>query len=273
MLACALHLPYGRAMNATMTTVVVPFNLPGVHVGHLPGIFCAFDQVVSAHIARLREGEDPLNLVAADFFQHLLETVDHDAFRRTQVEFLSPRWLESGNRTWVLKYVDPIIWFSTKLSVATKLGLHTDLPQRVLDIGTGPGHFPAVARYFGHDVTATERSGVIGATGFYGSFYRALCDIYGVARVPLDVRAFEKLVGLDGRFDLMTAMLVAFDVDEEKEPWSIAAWDHFLDDISQNVLNETGRIHVSVDLGKVPDRVAAHLRDRLSLSTRTSFWA
>lgn len=273
MLAPARDLPYGRSMNAMMTTVVEPFNLPGVHVDHLPGIFCAFDQVVSGHIARLREGESPLNLVAADFFEHLLENVDHDAFRRAQVEFLSPRWLESGNRTWVLKYLDPIMWFSTKLAVATRLGLHADPPRRILDIGTGPGHFPAVARYFGHDVTATERSGVIRATGFYGSFYRTLCDIYGVPRVPLDVRAFEKLAGLDGRFDLMTAMLVAFDVDEEREPWSIAAWDHFLDDIRQSVLNETGRMHVSVDLGKIPDKVAAHLRGRLNLSTRTSFLA
>ena len=248
--------------DASLSYVVQPFDLPKVKEEHLPGLFCDFGEVVSAHIATLREKRHPHLALAADFFQHLLETVDHDAFRRLQVEFVSPRWLEPGAASdyqSFIKYVDPIVWFSSKMTVAIHLGLYEGKPQRILDIGTGPGHFPTIARYFGHKVTATELPKVITAPSFSGEFYRALCEVYGIRRVPLAIHEFEPLPYFDDRFDLMTALLAAFNVDKAKQPWSIEAWNHFLTDLKRNVLSEKGRIYMSLAFGKITDEVWAHL--------------
>ena len=219
---------------------------------HLPGVRGDFRQIVEARIIKLRDTKNVENHATAQFFEYLLSEVDAEEYDLIRKHYLS---IPDG----MTKYLDPIVWFESKLRVSRKLELDKKPPLRILDLGTGPGHFPLVARYFGHDVTGTDLPKVSGGVDKTGHFYDALCSIYRVKRISQIIKANVLLGGLQGRYDMITAFLAAFNVNENKEPWTVEEWCFFLKDLGQNVLSENGVIFMMLDAKKITSEVWNYL--------------
>jgi hypothetical protein len=231
---------------------VQPFDLPEkVNERNYRGIFGDFRDVVSGRIAELRATKAALNIERARFFEFLLKEVDAEAYGKIQEHYLSPKHLEAMT----VKYLDPIGWFESKVAVAQRLKLNEKKPMKILDFGTGPGHFPVVARFYGHDVTGTD---LPGRENNDDNLYSALCKVYGVKRIGHQIQAFKPLDDLPGRFDMVTGFLTAFNY-ENHTPWDIDRWKFFLRSLKQHVLTENGIVYFMLTRGKLTDEAWSYL--------------
>lgn len=271
-----LHSPPGSTVtgwgtNAPLIKIAPPSLTRYVKYEHIPGVLGEFDYTVRARIVELRRMKDPFQNHIADFFEFLFAEVDPRAFSRIQDEQLA-------NPGAMTKYLDPIFWFESKFRVAVRLGLDKLPPSTILDIGTGPGHFPVVARYFGHEVTGTDlppRSGGVDETGH---FYDQLCALYRVRRIPHVIRPFTPVGDVGGRYDAVTALLAAFNVHGKKLPWTIDHWKYFLRDVRDNVLNPGGQIFIVLDDKKLTRETwqflvdASDFHDELNKQVQIADW-
>lgn len=234
-------------------------DFPSIKAEHLKWMFGDFRDMVQDRIAELREGARAMDAPKASFFEYLLSEVDGEQFGLVQKLFLgeSSR-AENGN---MLKYIDPITWFESKLNIAHWLELDIQSPRRILDLGTGPGHFPVVARFYGHSVVGTDLPDRSRGLGHYGHLYDALCDVYNVKRISHRIFPFQLLGDVEGRYDLLTAFLAAFNIDEAKRPWSVEHWRFFLLDLRENVLNDGGALCMTLDDTKLTADSWSFLRD------------
>jgi len=250
---------------------VEPFYLPLVKEVHLPGLFGEFEDVVGEHVKTLRGSRDPDAAIKADFFDELLGTVDRRKFRELQRRFVSRQWLEgekNGMDASFVKYVDPVVWFDSKLNLALHLGLFEMKSRRILDIGTGPGHLPRVAAAFGHRATGTELPSRLVENTFSGRLYRALCEVYEVERIPLRIGTLEALPDLGERFTLVTSTLTQFNIDDQGRPWSPRAWTHFLTELDDHVLVPGGRLYMILTRRNAIDESWEYLSAMASESRR-----
>jgi hypothetical protein len=225
-----------------------PFDLPKVKKEHYPGIFGDFESVLACRIAELRGLRTPQAGQKIAFFEYLLDTVDPKAFAAIQDDFVRPGKVDLGVD--LPKYIDPIIWFESKLVIAQRMGLHHAAPKRIIDFGTGPGHFPTVARFFGHQPTGTElprRSQ--GETT--GHLYDRLCEVYGVKRISHVIAPRPNLQGLSGPYDYATSFLTAFNVTAAKQPWSKISWNLFFQELRSHVLTPEGSLYMTLTHNKV----------------------
>jgi SAM-dependent methyltransferase len=191
------------------------------------------------------------------FYRYLLDRVDVEAYGRIQEEQLSPPIFDPKSR--ILKYIDPIRWFESKLALARAAGLADHAPLKLLDIGAGPGHFPVVAEFYGHKVVATDLP-----TGDLrrldrGDLFDRLIEFFDVTRVPLEVLAFTPLPDLGGRYDMVTAFLVTFSSNPDGSLWGPEAWDFFLRDIRDTVLRPGGDLIMRLNNGRITEEVWQHL--------------
>lgn len=219
---------------------------------HLAGVFGDFRETVQRRMETLRATKNEENLDTARFFEFLLSEVDADQYTRIQRRY-------TGQPDGMTKYLDPINWFESKLRVARKLGLNNRPPLRILDLGTGPGHFPVVARFYGHDVTGTDLPKVSGGPDKTGHFYDALCDVYRVKRISHVIRPNIPLENLEGRYNMVTAFLAAFNVYENKKPWTIAYWQYFLGNLRRDVLEPEGQLFMMLADDKLTPDVWTYL--------------
>ncbi len=228
---------------------VQPFVLPKIKEQHLFGIFGNFEDVIRLRIAQLRRFDQPRNRLKIRFFEFLLNEIDARRYGEIQDYFLAPERIDPQTDT--VKYLDPLVWFESKIGFAQRLGLDVAAPRHILDIGTGPGHFPVVARFFGHHVVGTEvlrrAQGVQGS----GHLYDALCDVFKVERIVHRVRPFGDLRDIPGTYDMLTSFLAGFNVDERKRPWSIKHWNHFLACARRDVLAPGGTVFLNLSNGKL----------------------
>ncbi|MBV8977701.1 MAG: class I SAM-dependent methyltransferase [Alphaproteobacteria bacterium] len=227
---------------------VAEVPLRKVRAEHLPIIYGDFREVVEARIAQAK-GDDYQSKELRRFFSYLLSEIDPDQYRRIQLHYLDPQIVERDSD--VVKYLDPILWFESKLRLAWFLNLDKAPPMRILDFGTGPGHFPFVARFYGHDVTGTELPPRIGTFAGSEHLYEALCTLYQVKRIGHWIKPNAPLEGLGGRYDLVTAFLAAFNVDEKLKPWTADHWRVFLKSLKADVLTENGFLFMTLADGKL----------------------
>jgi SAM-dependent methyltransferase len=243
-------------MAASSATVISDFNrigVPEVHLRkvrpeHLPSIYGDFREVIEARIAQIRLNDAPSKELRR-FFEYVLTEIDADEYRRLQLHYLDPKVVDPNAD--IVKYLDPVMWFESKLRLAQSLGLDKSPPLRILDLGTGPGHFPFVARFYGHDVTGTDLPARTRGVEKSDHIYDALCAMYRVKRIGNEIKPNAKLEGLGGRYDLVTAFLAAFNVDEEKKPWSVEHWRFFLKSLKRDVLNDGGVLFMTLADGKL----------------------
>jgi hypothetical protein len=135
------------------------------------------------------------------------------------------------------KYFDNERWLLSMWKQAVRLDLHELLPQRVLDLGTGPGHFPYVCRVLGHDAWGINRPGEVA--------YLALTKWMDVNLVEHKIRARVPLPTFPAPFDTVTAFRVGFNstgLRGKNVLFDIEDWAFFLDDIRESVLKPNGRL-------------------------------
>jgi len=258
-------------MTAPAAKVISDFNrigVPEVHLRkvrpeHLPSIYGDFREVVGHRLAQIRSN-DAQSAELRRFFEYLLEEVDADEYRRVQLHYLDPEVVNPDAD--IVKYLDPIIWFESKLRLAQSLDLDKKPPMRILDLGTGPGHFPFVGRFYGHDVTGTDLPARARGAANSDHIYDALCAMYGVKRIGHAIQPNVELEGLGGRYDMVTSFLAAFNVDEERRPWSVAQWRFFLKSLKADVLNDGGVLFMTLADGKLTPESWSYL---VSLADRT----
>lgn len=243
---------------------VAPRHLPKVKDEHLDGVFGEFDDVIDALLERLDTSDVPFDKEKARFFRYLKQRVDADKFGRMQEVQLAETKLRLDSD--MVKYIDPTIWFESKLALAQIGGLTNRAPIDILDIGTGPAHWPVVAEFYGHHVLGSDipqrTTGVLEK----GHLYDALGDIYGIRRIPLRIDPFTPMPKLERRFGMVTAFLAAFNVDKEKKPWGIEAWNFFMNDLRENVLTEGGEVFMSLADGKLTPDVWEYLKSKAVFS-------
>jgi SAM-dependent methyltransferase len=134
-----------------------------------------------------------------------------------------------------LKYLDCAYWLNHKLDIAMELGLHRSAPLRVLDIGTGGGHFVFLCGLLGHDAVGIDIDVPI---------YCDICALLGIRRVSHRVERGVELPDLGGPFDLVTAFAAQFDAEQS---WSNEDWAAFLDLLLATQLRASGRIRFSLN--------------------------
>lgn len=247
---------------------VAPMPLAKVKEQHLPGVFGEFEDVVGDAIARLSETNRPGRDEKIRFYRYLLDRVDAKKFGEMQDYHLSEGVVDPNAD--ISKYIDPTIWFESKLSLAARIGLPTRAPMHILDIGTGPAHFPVVAEFYGHHVVGTDLPSRTTGVVENGHLYDALGDIYQVRRIPVAIEQFKPLPPFERRYDLVTAFLAAFNVDADKNPWTIDAWRFFIKDLRTAVLTENGEIFMSLANNKLSDEVWSYLSERAKFSNDKS---
>ncbi|MFT5466974.1 MAG: hypothetical protein ACI8UO_002076 [Verrucomicrobiales bacterium] len=125
---------------------------------------------------------------------------------------------------------------------ARMLGLHKSKGLKILDVGTGPGMFPAVCDWYGHepvggDVPSNHESSLS---------FGPVCEMFKIDVRPLTIKSpTEGVSEIGGRWDLVTAFLTNFDCGWEGSGcWSAADWKTFIRIIFKDALTPGGRFAV-----------------------------
>jgi hypothetical protein len=246
---------------------VEPRPLPKVKELHHDGVFGEFEDVVDRTIERCERSSDPIEAEKARFFRYLKDRVDPVKFGEMQAIQLAEGKVRLDSD--MVKYIDPTAWFDSKVQAALRISLDRRAPMDILDIGTGPAHFPVVAEFYGHHVIGTDLP--YRATGRLerGHLYDALSDIFKIQRIPLKVEQCVPLPPFDRRFGLVTAFLVAFNLDSERKPWTIDAWNFFLNDLRENVLTDDGDLFMILSDDKLTPEVWDYLAERAVFTNPT----
>lgn len=140
------------------------------------------------------------------------------------------------------KYLDVALYTLQKLLLAHELGLEGGLPRRVLDIGTGGGHFPFVCRFFGHRAVGID---------IENALYEDIAACLGVQRTIVRIEPQTPLPDLGTKFDLITACDITFndkdDRDGRRVYWTMAEWQFFLNDLVANHLQYPGTLYLKLN--------------------------
>ena len=77
--------------------------------------------------------------------KQVYESLDLDRYESIRSTLLDSKDIGSE-----AKYLDLLYWLRSKLRIALEQEMHRRPSQRVLDLGSGPGHFPFLCRRLGH---------------------------------------------------------------------------------------------------------------------------
>lgn len=184
---------------------------------------------------RLSPREILVNMQARKLAFEVLQTVDLEGFNA-----MKRGALKRVRQAIDLKYfyIQGHLTYSMKRAI--RLGLHASNAKRVLDIGTGFGYFPYICEYFGHAAFATDIEG--------HQLYDEMTEFFGIRKIHAAVDAFAPLPAFDGRFDLVTAHLVAFNRPNMDGEWGPAEWAYFIDDVFENQLLPGGRLYLELNV-------------------------
>ena len=136
-----------------------------------------------------------------------------------------------------VKYFEVEKWLVRSWTQAAYLDLHRLPPQRILDLGTGPGYFPYACRVLGHNAWALDKPGT--------PLYDVMCEWIGVDVVPHTITAKVPLPAFSTRFDLITAIRIGFNSKGRRGNrvlFDLDDWGFFLDDLRDNLLQPGGRV-------------------------------
>jgi hypothetical protein len=263
----------------SIRTTIDPWPVPGVNEKHLEGMFGSLADMIDARLQHLRTEAATRHVKRRiRFWEFAREELDPQAHARIQVKYLT----QGGTRRFsgldqspqggllkdIVKYIDPIEWLENKLQLCVKMGLEESPPLSILDLGTGPGHFPFVARFFGHTAIGSDLPAEVNDGREETFIYDDLCAFYGVERIPLAIQAGVALPDLGKRFDLVTSFLTAFNTHkdprpekakEKGEPWMPQDWAWFVGESRRTWLTANGRIVMTLTREKTPEEPWAYL--------------
>lgn len=162
--------------------------------------------------------------------------------------------------TYMYKYLDVCHWLKDKVARAFSMGLADSPPLRILDLGTGAGHFLAVCNALGHETVGIDLEFPL---------YVDLCALMGVDRRTWRVSPRQPLPRSLRRFDLITAFQVKFDAlgfDPARGHlyWSLADWDFFIRDATGERMRYPGRLRLQLNSRVLPNGTRERFTDVLA---------
>lgn len=135
---------------------------------------------------------------------------------------------ERLSRQPAFKYLDIPLYLAEKSRHVVELDLDRTGPCKILDLGSGAGHFMFLARCHGHQALGVDVSNEI---------YDRMCELYGLDRLNQRIVSGTAL-GLQGGFDLVTAMQMTFNrpvgparLGRASTFWTLEEWRWFFDEI------------------------------------------
>lgn len=150
------------------------------------------------------------------------------------------------------KYADFPLWLLRNIHRAAQLGLHATSGLRILDIGSGPGYFIAVARALGHDCRGIDVADSC-FTSLERQVYAELLEGLNCRKYvsPVSIERFVPLPLLQQQYDLITAFLICFNRHDKPDLWGVPEWRFFVEDALQKI-REGGRLFLG--LNEDPER-------------------
>lgn len=132
------------------------------------------------------------------------------------------------------KYLAIEPWFTKKWGAIELLGLDRGPKRRILDLGTGPAHFPFLCRYLGHECLALDMPGI--------PLYDDLCRLIGVEKLDHRIEPRRPLPRFEQPFDLVTAFMIGFNTRADGTLFDLDDWSYFLHDVRDRLLVPGGRL-------------------------------
>jgi hypothetical protein len=135
------------------------------------------------------------------------------------------------------KYLDVPYWVAHKLAMARTLGLLSDPPKAILDLGTGAGHLLRIAVDHGHTAIGIDIPVAI---------YADVAELLGVDRRIARITRYQPLPDFGRKFDIVTAIWTKYDDMGATAPyryWQADEWAFQLNDIVATQLLFPGRIY------------------------------
>ncbi len=164
-------------------------------------------------------------------FRHACASLDVN-----RLEALRAKWIPIVSKTDKIgytKYFDVIYWLWEKSAHIEALNLDQSPPKKILDLGSGPGHFTYMCRIYGHDA--------IGIDLEYDIF-RDICHALHVEYHAERLTPEGGLPDLGRHYDLVSALMLKFDqieIDDAKgnrvRYWSGQEWTSFFRGIVQHL--------------------------------------
>lgn len=138
------------------------------------------------------------------------------------------------------KYTDYRLWLWRNAHRAAQLSLHLRPPLRILDIGTGPGYFMAIAKALGHECVGVDCPETV-LSPLEQKVYSRLLDSLRCrsAVVRHLIEPFKPFPERFSGFDLITAFMVCFNSHRTKAEWGMDEWKFFIED-AQSCLRPGG---------------------------------
>lgn len=128
------------------------------------------------------------------------------------------------------KYANHRLWFWRNAHRAARVGLHTQQRLRILDIGTGPGYFIAIARSLGHECMGLECPESQLSPLEREVYARLLDSLHCRSAVARHlIEPFKPLPEKYTGFDLITAFMVCFNSHHTEAAWGLAEWKFFIE--------------------------------------------
>lgn len=173
-----------------------------------------------------------------DIFDRAVERVDREELERLQAKYRDE--VEAHDERHFTKYLDLAPWFSYHSRLAALLDIDRREPCSILDIGSGGGHFAAIARSYGHDVTAFDRS--------EPEIYGDLLDLLDIERIEGAVRLGKPLDERLGRYDLIVINGQVFDIfPRTQDRWGVAEWARFIEYLCETHLDVPGELFIGLN--------------------------
>ena len=135
------------------------------------------------------------------------------------------------------KYMDIDYWLFENLRRAYVLGLHKMTEKiAILDIGTGPGYFPFICGFYGHDAEALDVPD--------NEMYNEMKVKLGIKRYDQRILPFRNL-DIYRKYDLITAFMICFNNHQQPDLWHIREWEHFINSLFSRNLHPGGEVVLS----------------------------
>ena len=150
------------------------------------------------------------------------------------------------------KYLKTELYLNKLWKPVVLLGLaDAPRPLRILDIGTGGGHFPFICNFPGHEAFGLDRGD--------SPFFKAMTKWMDVKTIDHAVRPFKRMPRFAHRFDLVTAFRIGFNVRPDGSLFELPDWTFLLDDLRDEALSHGGRLCLKFNLPR--SRVGPQFED------------
>lgn len=196
---------------------------------------------------RVREIED--SITKPEYKMVFSATVDR--INSKEYGELQAKWrdrLENFDPKFIYKYFDVCFWIMDKIERAKRLNLFDRPPLRILDLGTGAGHFPAVCAALGHEVVGLD---------IEVPLYTDLARLMKVDRRIFRLSPRQPLPDL-GRFDVITGVAVSFDSlgrdgKSVRRYWTLEDWAYLIRRLSEDNSRYPGRLYFELNFQVLAD--------------------